>query len=411
MSKKELVEQSAQEVANTALKTIKPEQYVTAIYEPFNKRLAEAIKEVDGVKYVITTAEGLKKAKECRSLFSAIRIEADKERKARKEPLLAIGKLLESGNNKIEEGVQPYEDRFDFEIKFEEKRKEDEKAELLRVEEKRKSELQAKLDLIKNVPTQALGFTSAQTQEAIDELSIIVPDEESYQERFVEAEIIIEQTIQILKGMLEGKLAQEQLAEKQAKEKAEQEEANKDQLRIDAIKKKIQGIKDALVLAAEYDTPAQLVQLITQVGNVNLFEEEYQEFTAEAKKIKVIVLGALNRQYDAILAAIQPIVNVPEEPVEVEVDVSTEWHSCSGEEAGIHFGATEEPLKLSGETVEIRTVSVGYKPVADLQAAVVDHQPEIAAFFKTRDFTKAKENEYRAVLVEFIKFSVIYEKG
>ena len=85
---------------------------------------------------------------------------------------------------------------------------------------------------------------------------------------------------------------------------------------------------------------------------------------------------------------------------------SETWNRCTSEEAGIHFGVPGNPLKLSSEH-EITQLGAGYRPATDLQAVVVDHQPEIAAFFKTRDFTKAKENECRAVIVEFLKYCAL----
>jgi predicted phage-related endonuclease len=42
-------------------------------------------------------------------------------------------------------------------------------------------------------------------------------------------------------------------------------------------------------------------------------------------------------------------------------------------------------------------------PAADIAAAVVDHQEEIAAFMKSREFGK-EANKVRAILVEFVKF-------
>lgn len=42
--------------------------------------------------------------------------------------------------------------------------------------------------------------------------------------------------------------------------------------------------------------------------------------------------------------------------------------------------------------------------VAEIRAAVVEHGDEIAQFFKSRTFSTQKENEYRAVIVEYIKF-------
>lgn len=69
----------------------------------------------------------------------------------------------------------------------------------------------------------------------------------------------------------------------------------------------------------------------------------------------------------------------------------------------------ESARKMAVENAEAIKVRDGEEakqqsaPV-DIRAAVVEHGDEIAQFFKSRTFTTQKENEYRAVLVEFIKF-------
>lgn len=45
------------------------------------------------------------------------------------------------------------------------------------------------------------------------------------------------------------------------------------------------------------------------------------------------------------------------------------------------------------------------KPSPELRAVVVEKQDDIAAFLKSRNFSEAKYNEYRAVIVEFVKFT------
>jgi len=49
------------------------------------------------------------------------------------------------------------------------------------------------------------------------------------------------------------------------------------------------------------------------------------------------------------------------------------------------------------------TLTMVESKIEVLREAVVEHQDEILSFFKSRDFSTSKENEYRAVIVEFIK--------
>lgn len=60
------------------------------------------------------------------------------------------------------------------------------------------------------------------------------------------------------------------------------------------------------------------------------------------------------------------------------------------------------------QATAIGTPTVTEVPRAVAQAAVVDHQPEIAAFLKSRGFADHKANEYRGVIVEYIKFASTY---
>lgn len=286
----------AQETANKALATINPEQYVAAVYEPFKSRVSKAIESVKDLKYDITTTAGMEDARKARAMFREIRIDADKERKARKEPLLVIGRLLESVNNAIADEVEPYEAKFDADIKAEEKRKDDIKAEEVRKEAERVAAIEAKVNEIKNAPIEAVNLDSVGTQAVVDRLSVIVPTVEVYQERTVEVEILLEQTIKTLNQMADGKRAQEQLAH-------QQKLAAEETLRLNTIKSKVAEIRNAILDGAEIEESAKLKELIDKVEQTEINAEVFQELTDEAKQSRETVIKALKRQFDALLNA------------------------------------------------------------------------------------------------------------
>lgn len=298
----------ASSIANQALVTLDPESYATAVYEPFKARLQTAIANAEGITYDIQTKEGMATAKEHRAALRAIRIDADKERAARKAPITAIGKLLESKYTEIETAVTPYEEKFHTDIKAEEERIETEKAAKLKAEEDAKAAIQAKIDAIKNKPLEVMNKTVADIEEAIAELSPLIPTPAEFGERYIEAEFALKATLETLNSILSGKKAQEQLEaqnlalqEAQAAKEAEAKLAAKEQARIDGIKAKIQAIKNNIITAAECETSSKIEALIDGVGDMEITEQEYQEFTAEAADIKKKTINALLRQYDSLL--------------------------------------------------------------------------------------------------------------
>lgn len=208
----------------TPLVTIDPPTYVKQTYESFEKRLEQAIAESKDVTYTITTKEGMEVAKANRNVFKAIRIELEKKRAECKAPILEVGKLLDSRAKEIEAKVRPLEERFDADIKAEEKRIEDEKAAKIKAEAERNAQIQGRIDNIKSLPLKAMSMTSQGIQEyCIDAMNATIATAEIFGERFVEAEIAIAETTKQLNVMLEGKKAQEELAAQQEAQRIENE--------------------------------------------------------------------------------------------------------------------------------------------------------------------------------------------
>jgi len=272
----------AEKIASQELVTLDPKTYVAAVYEPFSNRLQAAIKSSSKVTYAIATKEGMATAKECRALFRTIRLDCDKERAARKAPIIAIGKLLESAYTEIETAVKAHEEKFDADIKAEEQRLEDEKAAKLKAEEQAKAAIQNKIDAIKNKPLGVMNKTVADIEEAIAELSPLIPTPAEFGERFIEAEYALKGALETLNSILAGKKAQEQLEAQNKAAEAEAAEQAKEAARVDGIKAKIQNIKNYIIKGSDCDFSSQLASLAEELELISITEKEYQEFTEEA---------------------------------------------------------------------------------------------------------------------------------
>lgn len=145
-----------------AVVTLSPEKYAAEVYQPFKAKLASAIDSVRAIDYDITTTAGMGSAVKCRALFRDMRVAADKERKARKEPIAKIGKLLESGFDQFEERATPLEEMFDADIKAEEGRKEAEKAAKIKAERDRVDAIETRIQAIRNAPLGMAGKSSSE---------------------------------------------------------------------------------------------------------------------------------------------------------------------------------------------------------------------------------------------------------
>lgn len=170
------------EVGALALMTLKPEAYAAEVYLPFKTRLAAAIESVRNIDYDIKTAKGLEVVTKARRTMMDIRIEANKQREARKAPIIQIGKLLESSYKAVEENVLPLETFFDGEIKAEEGRKEAEKQAKIAAERLRVESITEHIAAFGKLATAAAGKGSADIAALQAELAALDVTEEMFEE-------------------------------------------------------------------------------------------------------------------------------------------------------------------------------------------------------------------------------------
>lgn len=378
----ELQTKTKKSVASKALVTLDPEQYATAVFEPFKARIEAAIGKFAGVTYDIKSKEGMDIAKEGRATFRDIRIESDKERTLRKEPLITAGKLLQSKYVEIAEAVQPHEEKYDVAIKAEEDRIQAEKDAKIKAEAEAKAAIQNKIDAIKNKPIDLINSTIADIESEIEALSPLVATKEEYGERYVEVEYLLKLTVDTLNNMLSGKKAQEELAQQQAQAAEQAVNLAKEQSRIASIKAKIQSIKNLIIDGSEKDTSAEIKPIIQKLKEVVISEIEYQEFYKEAFDAYAKTSSVLHRQMDMLI------------------------NSESASNAKVEEEEEQKAI-LSLATAEMNAIleEIGLKNEPEpevLRTAVVEYQDEVSSFLASRDFGK-DHHKIRAILVEFIK--------
>lgn len=192
-----------------AVVTLSPEKYAAEVYQPFKEKLAAAIDSVRTADYDIKTTAGMGVAVKLRALFRDLRIDADKERKSRKEPITKIGKLLESGFDQVEERITPLEDLFDYDIQVETKRKADEKAAKERAEAERVAGIRALIDAIRIQSVQAVGATSSELAVLLAQAAERVITEAEFATFAGEAQVALETVTQELQAMFDKTKAAE----------------------------------------------------------------------------------------------------------------------------------------------------------------------------------------------------------
>lgn len=127
------------------------------------------------------------------------------------------------------------------------------------------------------------------------------------------------------------------------------------------------------------------------------------------------------KDHTFLFADLQLVIQKPQDDFQLAVKSRIEEHKRAEEVKRIAAEqdarnqeaakAEEEAKRLTASTIEPAAIAPAStisnisqpSPAVDLQAAVVSQLDVISSFFKTRRFTQKQENEYRAVLVEFIK--------
>ncbi|WP_342617182.1 hypothetical protein [Rhodoferax sp. GW822-FHT02A01] len=129
-------------------------------YSKTEADLAALRKKHAGVVFDLTTTKGDKEARAARLELVTLRTSLEKKRKEFKAPALEFGKKIDSEAERITKEIVALETHIDLQIKADEKRRADEKAERERIEAARVQGLRDKIALIRACLTRCEGITA-----------------------------------------------------------------------------------------------------------------------------------------------------------------------------------------------------------------------------------------------------------
>ncbi|GEM_PF-4273915 len=195
----------------------------------------------------VSSASGMALAKEGRRELKDLRLSLEKARKAEKEDSLAWGRYVDSEAKRIYDVIFPMEERYDFEIKKEEKRIADEKAERIRILEleiqKKKEEEAEKIraEMEEKLKAERLAKEEAEKKLA-EEREKMRLEREAFEK---EKKIIEEQRLKIEREEKERmlKIEREEKAARLLKEESERADRLKKEAELRVIREEKEKIE------------------------------------------------------------------------------------------------------------------------------------------------------------------------
>jgi hypothetical protein len=170
-----------------------------------------------GMVFEVDSTMGMAHAKAARAALREPRYEVEKVRKAAKAPLIALGKKLDAEATRITNAIMDIEMPIQEQIQQEEERKEREKQLRAEAEAKRILMIQSKIDAIRAVPGDMVGFPAKLLSDEIEAISALLIDQ-SYEE--------FQQIASDARGSVLGQLAS--MRDAAVRNEAEAEQIKKD---------------------------------------------------------------------------------------------------------------------------------------------------------------------------------------
>lgn len=163
-------------IEGTGMTTIRPSTQI-AVYQPIEAGIIEFLAKHENVVHDVTTTKGMEAARRDRAECRSLRVKLEDARVQEKAESLAYGRKVDAEATRIRVIIENAEDRYDAQIKAEEARKEAKKAEEQRIEAERIAGLRAGVDGIAKAPLAAIGKTSAQIAELLEQLRETIVDD------------------------------------------------------------------------------------------------------------------------------------------------------------------------------------------------------------------------------------------
>lgn len=233
--------------------------------------LATLRENYEGVVYDVATATGLAEAKAARKDIITHRTSLEKKRVEIKAPYLEYGRLLDTEAKRITAELESLENPIDSQIKAEEKRLADIKAEADRIEAARVNKHQNNLEAIRAIAGSMIGANLEVLHITLEKVRATKFSE--YEEFEESARLYAESAIEKLNQLIASE--QEKIAAKELQIKADMEAE-----RVAKINTWLNNIQNAPSQAFGSTIEGMLYTVNSLKNNIDL--EKYQEFADQA---------------------------------------------------------------------------------------------------------------------------------
>jgi len=264
-----------------------------AEYSPTAAALAELRNMYENAVFDVTTPIGMAKAIAARRAIREPRIALEKFRKELKAPALERSRLIDAEAKELTQQLEALEGPIDQQIKAEEQRKAEEKAERERIEREKMEALQKRVANIREQAVSVVGKSSHAVAEVFRLLSALEIDQ-TYGPLRAEAYAAKAETLVTLIDMHAAALVQEAEVERlriereelEAQRKAQEEQAAKDRVEL----AKLRAEAEARQAAANAEMKKQMERIAQERSEVERVRLEdlakQQEIDRQAAAIR-----------------------------------------------------------------------------------------------------------------------------
>lgn len=219
-------------------------------YTATEAALAELRNKYETVVYDVTNGKGMQQAKEARAELREYRVTLEKTRVEIKAPALERCRQIDSEAKRITAELELLEEPIDAQIKAEEFRKANEKAERERQELARQEALQRWFADVRGLPLRAVGATADDIRTIISDTEAMdtsgVPDDHQAAAKFE-----VRNAIAALKAALDARISADEDAERIKAERAELDKLRAEAAAMQAEKDRIAAAERERELAEE----------------------------------------------------------------------------------------------------------------------------------------------------------------
>jgi colicin import membrane protein len=293
------------ELAVVAVPTFDGKGYALSVFEGFKRQISRAKREAGKAEaYDITTTAGMNRAKELRAMFRDIRTSVENTRKERKAPIIESGKLLDARAAELKAEVEPFEDKFDAEIKAEEKRKADEKAKKEAEERARVEAIEERLTHIRGIPGRMAGADSQAIAKEIDQWTLLRLDPADFQEYLEDALRAVTTTIDQLGELRTAAEAREAEQRRVIAEREELARLKADQAERERVAAAEQAARDAQFVKEREEAQERQRQFDAQQAAMQRQQQQMQDIM-DMQALGAALQATSDRTRESIEAALK----------------------------------------------------------------------------------------------------------